>query len=54
MTIAQDRWATSGHIRATNDRIAADNSRHHQLAICPAQSAYSHTDRRSPRPLGAL
>jgi hypothetical protein len=30
-----------GHIRATNNRIAADNPGHHRPAICPAQPAPS-------------
>jgi hypothetical protein len=34
----RDRW---GHIRATNDGIAAVNNAHHRPAMCPSQRALS-------------
>jgi hypothetical protein len=40
---ALDRGATPGHIRATNDQIAADNTGHHRSGIGPAHSAGSAT-----------
>jgi hypothetical protein len=38
-----------GHIRATNSRIAADNSGHHRSRFLPAHQPHSARQRRSPR-----
>jgi hypothetical protein len=43
-----------GHIRATIDRIAADNTGHDRTAVCPTHRPDAGRRRRSPRPLGVL
>jgi hypothetical protein len=42
-----------GHIRVTNDQIAADNSGHHRFGILPGHRVASARYRRSPRPARA-
>ena len=43
-----------GHIRATNDQIAADNTGHQRSSIIPAHPPEPAIRGRSPPPLGAL